>query len=85
MTRITVPASATIDLYDVLAELDDDDMIEELVQRGYKVDGKADVEIEEEFKKSIRALHRSFVASTPEQFQADLKAFFLKEIDEYVR
>lgn len=81
MTRITVPASATIDLYDVLTELDDDDMIEELVARGYKVDGKA----EDEIKDSIRDLHRSYIASTPEQFHADLKAFFLKELDEYVR
>ena len=81
MTQITVPASATVDLYDVLAELDDDDLIEEIVQRGYTVDGKA----EDEVKDSIRSLHRSFIASTPEQFQADLKAFFRKEIDEYVR
>jgi hypothetical protein len=76
--------TATVNGDDILEEFEDDDLIDELAERGYIVKEKVIVEIDKTNDR-IWSLHRAFVSSTPEQFREELRAFFLKELGEYVR
>lgn len=79
-----ISVTATVDGADILEEFEDDDLIDELGERGYVVKEKVIVEIDKTNDR-IWSLHRAFVSSTPEQFREELRAFFLKELGEYVR
>ena len=79
-----ISVTATVNGDDILEEFEDEDLIDELAERGYLVKEKVTVEIDKTNDR-VWSLHRAFISSTPEQFREELKSFFLKELGEYIR
>ena len=69
-----------------LDEIDDDDLVDELKDRGYEVYNKGEVikarDADTKFyDKSISDLYNTYMTCSPEFFEKELKKFFREHLD----
>lgn len=68
-----------VDIEVDLDDFDDDDLKEELDNRGYVTLRKED-KPEEDFKDEVFNLRRNYYSNTPDQFRIELMKFFRKHL-----
>lgn len=79
-----VTTSVDVEVY--LEEFDDDDLINEIKDRGYEVYNKNEVKKARDadtkfYDKSISDLYNTYMTCSPELFEKELKKFFREHLD----
>jgi len=78
--------TTTVDVEVYLEEFDDDDLIDEIKDRGYEVYDKGEVRKSRDddakfYNKSISDLYNTYTTCSPELFNKELKKFFREHLD----